>query len=338
MNILKELPLLESTVVYLYSDCFWQWTVQVMLRNYERPVHVVPVVETELVQPQTAVIHDGDVPMAHATPLNSSYSQNQQSATVVTTYVQPVTWERLPQHRLDYLLEQQSSRAMRYQNRATADFTSLTRWRDNLCNCWSQIYPSCVCSFMLPCVIVGDVTAKISYMPFFFSFSAFVVLYFVSLFLFATKNGLGGALITWGFLALFVCSIRKRIRIQNNFPLGNDMEDCSNSCCCMYCVISQMARHVFAYKSRVECDRYRLPSYSTLTNSNQGGNQQSSRGSTTRSNRIPGRSPNSRGQGSTTIMSRHPVDSRLPSATVTAVPPPTIAHISHVENTDASID
>lgn len=325
-----------------------------------------------------------NIPIAIATPLpHSTYSPN---ATNITSSHQPTntpstpsyTQPRVPraersviggrfdnhfqQRNIDNIIRSNNNNILRNlsQQNMTVVSPSLTRWKDHLFSCYHQIYPSCICSLVCPCVLVGDLTAKIQYMPFVFSFLLFITLYFIAIFLLVTQGGLGGALFTWAFLAMFVCSIRKKIRVQNQFRLGNDTEDCSNSCCCMYCVIAQMARHIFQYKNTVECNHYHLPSSTTRPCHRRSSQPATITTTTTRASRIPGRRGRNRQSSHTSThntntnnnnnnnssssnnnnrtSSLYPSNvshSELPSAVVTPISTPVLAQITHVEHTSS---
>ena len=152
--------------------------------------------------------------------------------------------QQLVQYTGDHSVHSSWMRSRRMDNESNA----LNRWRDSLFNCLSQIYPSCVCSFTFPCIVVGNITAKIKFMPFIFSFAVVIMLYMLAALLCITTGGVGGAVLTWVFLSFFVCTIRKKIRLQHNFSIGTDSEDFFSACCCMWCVIAQMARHIFRYR------------------------------------------------------------------------------------------
>lgn len=315
------------------------------------------------------------IPLAYATPLQLTtppLNSLPSSINPTESCPQPIARaERSVGNRLDNHFQQQRNNNigtgshLSHNRTRSLEYSTLTRWRDHLFSCWHQLYPSCFCSIACPCILVGDLTATIQYMPFLFSFLLFITLYFIVIFLMVTQGGLGGALITWGFLAMFVCSIRKKIRLQNHFRHGNDSEDCANACCCMFCVIAQMSRHIFHYKDTVECDHYQLPHMCGKTNTQRRAHSNSSHGSrrlprttttSTRSSRIPGgrnhRYSHARnhttstttinpGTHSTNMPGIPPTtgsgvvtQSQLPSASATPVIAPIFAQITHVEHVE----
>lgn len=229
------------------------------------------------------------IPVVHATPVgissrsssSSSHSppvvivSNGSSHTSVPSAVQPqqqFNFEspsssnetQLPLDsqtiRMNAIIRNRQSNAAN-SSQGIVQYESLARWRDDLFSCTRQLYPSCLFSIICPCILMGEITSKIKFMPYIFAFFICLILYGLTIFLFLTKEGLPGAMLTWGFLSLFVCSVRKKIRTVTKFSLGNDAEDYANSCCCFYCVVSQMARHVMAYESSMDCGRYKLDTW-----------------------------------------------------------------------------
>lgn len=278
------------------------------------------------------------VPVAIATPLRERYGVY--PSPLVSSFEVPqytVRGESSVGSRLNNHLQLSNSTVTVFSGATNNDhIPTLTRWRDGLFSCCNQLYPSCFCAFFCPCALVGDITAKTNHIPFFFSFAIFVTLYVISIFLLATKGGLIGAAICWGFLSLFVCTIRKRIRTHNRFHLGNDSEDCATSCCCVHCVIAQMARHVFQYSSLVECASGEH-SYCCFKSASNNHHSTSNGRQSTRSRtcRIPGQlsmashlSPFSSLSPPPRVAARENV---LHSATVAEVSAPAIAQVTVVE-------
>jgi Cys-rich protein (TIGR01571 family) len=326
---------------------------QLQIRRYQNgqpTAYVVPMSESEVNSIHQYPTSSSSIPVAYATPLvtqpnvvSRSDSQvlpiNESRAPPVVVRGERSVGNRFHNH-FQQIAQHPSLSAPSRTSCREAAYSNLTRWKDSLFSCWHQIYPSCVCAFVCPCILLGSITSKIQYIPFIFSFCIFLTLYLSALYLlFTSKGGMGGAFLLWCFLSIFVCTVRKKIRIKNNFHLGNDMEDCSNSLCCMHCVIAQMARHVFQYQSIVECDQYTLPSsaHSTIP-------PRTAR-SSSRHNRIPG-SRSGRGghrfhtssHNTTATATATPSqqqggtgNSQLPNALVTAIPPPTIAQIAYME-------
>jgi Cys-rich protein (TIGR01571 family) len=355
-------------------------------RYDQQAVYVVPTSQdthtTQTHQP-TSENTTSAVPIAYATPLLYP-DNNPHTTTVATAYTQPPHTNRLPLSsfelpttthfqqprtgsgstpsyrttRSEVVLTESRLASLPWmsirpsrQHNNTNSTTTLARWHDTLFSCWLQLYPSCFCSFFCPCFLIGDITAKIKYMPFICSFSVYLVLYAATIYLLITAGGGAGTLLLWLFLSLFVCSIRKKIRIQDNFRHGNDIEDCANSCCCMCCTISQMARHVFRYSSTIEC-KYKLTFNEDSPNINTNSNYPNSISRNTQNeniirnnNRIPGirgrssarlHTTSNSSSGSNSIgggMSNGTSETTLPRANVTAGPAtthPTVANVQIV--------
>lgn len=323
-----------------------------MSRRQNQITYVVPITQEDIesIYPQRETSYS--MPLTYATPVSTAGISTVEACEVTHSVIPTsVSHHRFSHHSQE---ENQSDRInsiirrrqQSIQGHGTVDYRNLTRWRDNLSNCLSQLYPSCFLSFICPCVMLGSVTEKMNYIPFIFTFLTFGTLFGIILFLlFISRGGVGGALLTWAFLALFVCTIRKKIRVMNHFHLGNDTEDMVNSCFCVPCVISQMARHVLAYESVVECGRYTILGSSTNNDSNSTTSDNNINRRPSRNNRIPGQDRHNRPHLSTIGIGAYRQSSQLSQTTLlpsdlivpatvttaTRVAPTAIAHISDVD-------
>jgi Cys-rich protein (TIGR01571 family) len=113
------------------------------------------------------------------------------------------------------------------------------RWNDTVFSCHNQLYPSCVCSFLCPCVIAGQVSHKIQYRKFgnvVMTCSALILVVFMLSI--TTGSGLFFSFF-WICLMYYAWHVRSIIRQQYDLP-GGPVSDCYLTALCIPCVLAQV--------------------------------------------------------------------------------------------------
>lgn len=110
-------------------------------------------------------------------------------------------------------------------------------FNDSLFNCFSQLFPSCLCSLLCPCILMGQLAEAIHFSPCLCVCScySFILILFIIIGIFYNA----GELIIWITTALFIWSIRQRIRIYYSMTT-NIVEDFFVSFFCSCCALSQV--------------------------------------------------------------------------------------------------
>ena len=143
------------------------------------------------------------------------------------------------------------------------------QWRDGLCDCFSNIFPSCFMSFFFQCVILGQVSENIHFAPCGFICCGYIG--FVILFLILGGYYFGLQVLIWVCVGFLIWGIRNQLRNTQRIP-GNPCEDCLVSFFCQGCAVSQMARHLFKYREtcdEISCSNDGRPSYFSQLPQNQ---------------------------------------------------------------------
>jgi Cys-rich protein (TIGR01571 family) len=130
-------------------------------------------------------------------------------------------------------------------------------WRDTVCHWCCQIYPTCLCSVICPCILVGQVAETIVWhksITLIMSAGLAVALLIVCIVVFQAPG-----LILFIFLVLFSIAFQLRTNLRRILRLpGGPCSDCCLSCCCPWCVIAQATRHVFIFRSACDCLPWRV--------------------------------------------------------------------------------
>jgi Cys-rich protein (TIGR01571 family) len=123
------------------------------------------------------------------------------------------------------------------------------RWNGGICDCFNNMYPSMICSFLTPyiysSIMYHHITKKkLIYNPIF----VYLFLNFISI-LVMSYSTLVSSLILYiaNFYILCVSNlVRKHIRIKNNIP-GSNCEDSFLTVFCLPCSLSQSARTLYSH-------------------------------------------------------------------------------------------
>ncbi len=133
------------------------------------------------------------------------------------------------------------------------------KWNGGICDCFNNMYPSMVCSFLTPyiysSIMYHHITKKkIIYNPIF----VYLFLNFINI-LVMSYSKLFSSLLLYiaNFYILCVANfVRKNIRIKNNIP-GSNCEDSFVTVFCLPCSLSQSARTLYSHDTICEnlvCD------------------------------------------------------------------------------------
>jgi len=129
-------------------------------------------------------------------------------------------------------------------------YTPELSWKDGVFDCVSQCAPSCCMSFWCPCVMIGQMSQKLGMQK----CQTVVLIYALGATLIIILSAVAPARASWiNFffaLALFImtCTLRVEIR-KRYFIKGTTLNDCCCSYWCTFCVLAQLARQIYDYKS-----------------------------------------------------------------------------------------
>lgn len=112
-------------------------------------------------------------------------------------------------------------------------------WKDDLCNCCSQIIPSCMMAFCCSCILAGQLAERVGMTKCFNIACGYTTL--VVILVICVLAGVDGRLllIIWPFATFMVYSLRKKIREMFTIP-GDECSDCTLACCCAPCALAQV--------------------------------------------------------------------------------------------------
>lgn len=124
-------------------------------------------------------------------------------------------------------------------------------WRSPIYCFLLQLYPTCLCSFFMPCVAVAQLNHKLRQKAFHSTllvFFFFIVLVVIGIVLLRIHY-----LMALGFLPViyYAFLLRQFLRKQFRLP-GSDLSDCLLSFFFPFCVIAQISRHLYDFKN--PCD------------------------------------------------------------------------------------
>lgn len=121
-------------------------------------------------------------------------------------------------------------------------------WNGGICDCFNNVYPSMICSFLTPhiyaSIMYNYITKKKNYNPI-----------FIYLFLNLTSVLLGSCSKLFSSLLFYIANfyilcvanfVRKNIRTINNIA-GSDCQDSFLTVFCLPCSLSQSARTLYSH-------------------------------------------------------------------------------------------
>lgn len=189
-----------------------------------------------------------------------SYTIGQSSPPVNNPYGYPVQIQH--QQQVQYQQQMNNNYTIQNQNQSG-------HWRDGLCDCFTNIFPSCAMSFFFQCVVLGQISENINFAPCGIVCCGYVGLWILFLILSAYLAGFQWAL--WISIAFLIWALRNHLRSTQRIS-GNPLEDCFVSFFCQGCAVAQMARHLFQYREvcdEISCSNDGRPSYFNQINQNQ---------------------------------------------------------------------
>ncbi len=124
------------------------------------------------------------------------------------------------------------------------------RWRDGVCDCFNNFYPSLVCSFFAPIIYTGQMLEKLSERPkTCIKFVSAILLGNVAAILVYPYSEIGGQ-ITAGLVNVYVfymmAETRRLARERYAIPAGV-CEDSLMTVCLTQCTLAQTGRKVYEY-------------------------------------------------------------------------------------------
>ena len=139
------------------------------------------------------------------------------------------------------------------------------RWKDGICDCCNNIWPSCYCS--CACFHGAYLVSQIAHKTQFAQFRVLMTWYFVTLLAFIVLSIIFNSLwLIFPSVMVYLVAISLRlylVRVYDIQQSGNFVEFLT-ACCCCCCSISQMARHVFGYTATFDGDSSPEPKYHNL--------------------------------------------------------------------------
>ncbi|KAM3568873.1 hypothetical protein VYU27_009011 [Nannochloropsis oceanica] len=126
------------------------------------------------------------------------------------------------------------------------------QWKDHCFNCFSQINPSCLLAFFVPCCALAILSKRMGYASYQTVFWGLLVLFVVTC-LFGVAFIYSLAVFTITFQILLI--VRAKLGLPALCGKKKDgcvaiMGDCIASFFCTPCVTARMMRHLFNYKKR----------------------------------------------------------------------------------------
>lgn len=113
------------------------------------------------------------------------------------------------------------------------------QWKDSIYFWLMQIYPTCICSVVCPCVLAGYVAETIHWKKSFAIIFYFLMGISIICFFMYFLRSLG--LLVFIFLILYTIAFQLRSNLRRLLRLpGGPLSDCLFSCCCPCCVIAQV--------------------------------------------------------------------------------------------------
>lgn len=116
---------------------------------------------------------------------------------------------------------------------------SIGQWNDTVCSCTNQMYPSCICSFLCPCIIAGQIAEKLQYRKFGSVLSACCLMILATTVLSIITSSPLFFIFFWMCVMYYAWHIRTLIRQQYLLP-GGPSSDCCLSSLCSCCVLAQV--------------------------------------------------------------------------------------------------
>ena len=123
------------------------------------------------------------------------------------------------------------------------------KWNGGICDCFNNMYPSMICSFLTPyiysSIMYHHITKKkLIYNPIF----VYLFLNFISILVMSYSKLFSSVIFYMAtFYILCVANfVRKNIRIKNNIP-GSNCEDSFLTVFCLPCSLSQSARTLYSH-------------------------------------------------------------------------------------------
>ena len=139
-------------------------------------------------------------------------------------------------------------------------------WRDSLCDCGRNLFPSCWCSFccchgawQLGMISERAGSCRLSVVV--ISYTVFMVLMtIITIASHGTAIGLTAVLLPYIFIGLFAAWIRVHVVGHLGIRAWSSSQTCNNitegcvGCVCTPCSIAQMARHIYGYNKPFDSD------------------------------------------------------------------------------------
>lgn len=131
------------------------------------------------------------------------------------------------------------------------------KWRDSLCDCWNNLWPSCGCQ-MFVCHgawLIGQISQKLNFMSFNSVVIPFVVLNIISWCLHRWKEKFAWTYwIPYFYVLIVQIFLRLHFVRYYNINENGTFIECLMSCCCFPCSTCQMARHLYGYSKKFDGD------------------------------------------------------------------------------------
>jgi Cys-rich protein (TIGR01571 family) len=126
-------------------------------------------------------------------------------------------------------------------------------WKDHFfVGLFNNIFPSCCCAFVCPCLLLSQMGDALKWNPFVSTFSMFLLLGAVLLVLLVVCQ-IDALIIFWLYLFYVSWNVRDRIRTALNIQ-GSAFTDCLGSFFCPCCATAHSARTFYDYEGVVSCD------------------------------------------------------------------------------------
>lgn len=124
------------------------------------------------------------------------------------------------------------------------------KWNGNICDCFNNIYPSMICSFITTNIYLSLMYKEITKNKnaFFYSLLTYSFLNVSGILIYSYSNTFGKILVMSSsvYTICMAYFVRNKTRITHNIP-GSNEEDLALSIFCTPCSIAQSARTLYDY-------------------------------------------------------------------------------------------
>jgi Cys-rich protein (TIGR01571 family) len=184
-------------------------------------------------------------PMGNGQPV-----YNQQGA----VYVQPTATYTNQNYNPQYNQPQQ---VMQHNVVGIPDIRHNGKWRDSLCDCFNNLWPSCGCQIFVGhgAWLIGQISQKLGFLSFNAVVIPFIILFIITWILQRWKENMSWLFwIPYLYILIIQVFLRFHFVRYYNISENGSFIECLISCCCFPCSTCQMARHAYGYSKRLDGD------------------------------------------------------------------------------------